>query len=245
MANELRVRTGFLGGLIEDNPLASGATTLTSAALASVPAIGSTQHMAITLDPDGLDGAPEIAYITAHTAAAQTATITKGQEGSVARAHLRDIPWVHGPTVRDFDGPWRVTIIPSVDTTSATVGTWAPVTHTDATYIFAGAGWQNSSSAQNDSISWDNVHLAPGTWDLTIHHRKSTNTAIITVNIDGSSVGTVDTYAAAVARGAGLISAFTITTGHLHTVQLLNATKNGSSSAYNTTLHALHFRRTA
>ena len=103
MANELRVRTNFLGGLIEDNPLASGATTLTSAGLAAMPAIGSTQHMAIILDPDGVGGAPEIVYVTAHTAAATTATITKGQEGTTARAHDRDTPWLHGPTIKDFD----------------------------------------------------------------------------------------------------------------------------------------------
>lgn len=103
MANELPVRANFLGGLIEDNPLASGATTLTSAGLASLPVITSTSHMAIILDPDGRAGNPEIAYVTAHTAAATTATITKGQEGSTARAHDRDTPWLHGPTVKDFD----------------------------------------------------------------------------------------------------------------------------------------------
>lgn len=103
MANELRVRTNFVGGLIEDNPLASGATTLTSAGLASLPAITSTSHMAIILDPDGRAGNPEIAYVTAHTALATTATITKGQEGTTGRAHDRDTPWLHGPTVKDFD----------------------------------------------------------------------------------------------------------------------------------------------
>lgn len=103
MANELRVRSNFLGGLIEDNPLASGATTLTSAGLASLPAITSTSHMAIILDPDGRAGNPEIAYVTAHTALATTATITKGQEGTTGRAHDRDTPWLHGPTIKDFD----------------------------------------------------------------------------------------------------------------------------------------------
>lgn len=103
MANELRVRTNFLGGLTEDNPLASGATTLNSAALAAAPAITSTQHMAIILDPDGVAGAPEVVYITAHTAAATSATILKGQEGTTARAHDRDTPWIHGPTIKDFD----------------------------------------------------------------------------------------------------------------------------------------------
>ena len=101
MANEIRTRQNFLGGLIEDNPLSSGATTLTSTALAAMSAVGSTQHMPITLDPDGVGGDPEIVWITAHTAGATTATISRAQEGTTARAHNRDTPWVHGPTALD------------------------------------------------------------------------------------------------------------------------------------------------
>jgi hypothetical protein len=102
MANELRVRTNFAGGLVEDNPLSSTATTLTSAGLASLPAITSTQHTVLIIDPDAVGGNPEIVYVTAHTALATTATIVRGQEGTIAREHLRDTPWVHGPTIYDF-----------------------------------------------------------------------------------------------------------------------------------------------
>lgn len=104
MANEKRLRALAIGGLIEDNPLASGGTTLTSAGLAALPAIGTTEHAAIVLDPDGMFGAPEIAYVTAHTTGATTATITRGQESTTARQHDRDVPWIHGPTVKDFLG---------------------------------------------------------------------------------------------------------------------------------------------
>lgn len=103
MANEKRKRQIAVGGLIEDNPLTSGATTLTSAGLSVVTGgVGSTEHFAVVLDPDGLDGAPEIAYVTALTAAATSGTIARGQEGTTARAHARDIPWIHAPTLRDF-----------------------------------------------------------------------------------------------------------------------------------------------
>lgn len=102
MANEKRVRALAIGGLVEDNPLAVGGVTLTSAGLAAMPAIGATEHAAITLDPDGIFGAPEVAYITAHTAGAVTATIARGQETTTARQHDRDVPWIHGPTLRDF-----------------------------------------------------------------------------------------------------------------------------------------------
>lgn len=105
MANEKRKRQNAIGGLVEDNPLTSGATTLTSAALASVTGgVGSTEHFVIVLDPDGLWGAPEIVYVTALTGGAGSGTIARGQEGTTARAHDRDVPWVHAPTVKDYDG---------------------------------------------------------------------------------------------------------------------------------------------
>lgn len=100
MANDKRLRAVGVGGLVEDNPLTSSATTLTSAGLAALPAVGSTEQAAIVLDPDGVFGAPEIAWVTAHTAAATTATIVRAREGSTARQHDRDVPWEHGPT------PW-------------------------------------------------------------------------------------------------------------------------------------------
>lgn len=111
MANETRVRALAVGGLIEDNPLAIGAVLLTSAGLAALPAIGATEHAAIILDPDGDFGAPEIVWVTAHALAANTATIVRAREGTVARVHDRDVPWVHGPTVWDFpvagfEGKW-------------------------------------------------------------------------------------------------------------------------------------------
>ena len=102
MANELRVRSGFQDGVIDDNPLTNSATTLTSTELNVVPVIDTTNHMALILDPEETGGAPEIAYITAHTVGATTATILRGQEGTTARQHALSILWHHGPTIRDF-----------------------------------------------------------------------------------------------------------------------------------------------
>lgn len=104
MANEKRLRALAVGGLVEDNPLTAVATTVNSAGLAALVAVASTEHAAIVFDPDGVFGAPEIAYVTAHAAAATSATIARGQEGTTARQHDRDVPWIHGPTVKDFDG---------------------------------------------------------------------------------------------------------------------------------------------
>lgn len=100
MANDKRLRALVVGGLVEDNPLTSGATTYNSAGLAAMPAVGSTEHAAIVFDPDGVFGEPEIAWITAHTLASTSATIVRAREGSAARQHDRDVVWSHGPT------PW-------------------------------------------------------------------------------------------------------------------------------------------
>lgn len=128
MANELRVRQNFLGGKVDDNPLTSGATTLTSSALAAMVAIGSTQHLPIILDPDAIFGAPEVVYVTAHTASATTATILRGQESTTARAHQQDVDWVHGATVLDFGAHPEIT-----GATVATSETTTSTTYTDLT----------------------------------------------------------------------------------------------------------------
>ena len=102
-----RSRTAFLSGTITDNPLTSGATTINSAGLASLPAISSPDIAVLVLDPTGSAGAPEVVYVTAHTGSATSATISRGQEGSSARQHASGVAWVHGPTLYDFKG-WRL-----------------------------------------------------------------------------------------------------------------------------------------
>lgn len=126
MANELRVRALAVGGLVEDNPLTAGATALASAGLAAMPAIGTTQHAAIIWDPDGLNGAPEVGWVTAHTLGATTATVARGQEGTTARQHDRDVPWIHGPTLWDFEVP-RVKCRRTADKTGLAAATWTLV----------------------------------------------------------------------------------------------------------------------
>lgn len=108
MANELRIYQDLLGGRISDNPLTSGATTLNSAALAEMLAVGSTQHMMIVLDPDGVSGlAPEIVMVTAHTAAESSCTIARAQQGTTARAHAQGTDWVHSVLASDiFSSVW-------------------------------------------------------------------------------------------------------------------------------------------
>lgn len=95
----------FLGGTL-DSDHTSSTTTLTSAALAAMVAVAADDYMKIVLDPDGLAGEPEIVYVSVHPAAATTATIVRGQEGTTARAHRQDVPWVHAVVASDISGAW-------------------------------------------------------------------------------------------------------------------------------------------
>lgn len=98
-----RIQTAFVSGTISDNPLTVGATTLNSAGLSSLAAVVAPNIAAIVLDPAGIAGAPEIVWVTAHTAAATSATIVRAKEGTAARQHAVGIPWVHGPTLLDYE----------------------------------------------------------------------------------------------------------------------------------------------
>lgn len=97
-----RVRTDNVFGTITDNPLTSGATTVNSAGLANLAAVASPDYAVITLDPNGVDGAPEIIYVTAHTGSATSVTVLRAQEGTAAREHDAGTFWVHAATARDF-----------------------------------------------------------------------------------------------------------------------------------------------
>lgn len=123
MANELRVFANHIAGLVEDNPLLAAATTLTSAGLSSAPAIGTTNHMIVVFDPDGLTGAAFAKRITAHTASATTATIAATAFYGTARDIPRDTPWVHALIAEDIDVATEVSAIvaTSESTTSMTM----------------------------------------------------------------------------------------------------------------------------
>lgn len=96
-----RIRSNSEFGLITDNPLTAGALTFNSARLSLFPVV-SAAHAVVTLDPRAINGEPEIVIITAHTAAATVATITRGAYGTVARSHPVGTEWIHAPLDEDF-----------------------------------------------------------------------------------------------------------------------------------------------
>jgi hypothetical protein len=193
--------------------------------------------------PDGSSASGSVATDAIWTAAGQIALGT-GTSSAVAAA------------LSDYL-PWHVSLIPMVWTPDATTGTWVATggaTDSGFDYPFytpgsvanSGAANRvfNSSNAQNDAIAWD-VVLGAGTWDCHFWVRKGTGNAIYTLNQDGSSMGTVDTYAAAAAFAKVSITGWTVTTVGKKRMQVLAATKNASSSGYSVNFFAIEFRRTA
>lgn len=130
MANELRVRANFVAGALSASLTSSG-TSMSSAALADLPDIGTTEHAAISLfiaDSDGRITAKEIVHVTAHTASATTATIARGKEGTTGVAWASGDKWEHSATKADFAWAVRATtntsqgsIVAETDLTGLTV----------------------------------------------------------------------------------------------------------------------------
>jgi hypothetical protein len=144
--------------------------------------------------------------------------------------------------------PWHAEVLPVLWTPDATVGTWVVAIPSDVASPFVGnsggAFFYNSSAAINDSVSWD-VVLGAGTWTVTIHVRRSTNTGVITLQLDGVDVGTYDTYAGSPSYAIGTIAGMVVAASGKRRVTVKMASKHASASAYIGNLYALHFRRTA
>lgn len=98
-----RLRANFLTGVTTNNPLAAGGTQLQSPQLAAMAVVSSPDVMAVSLDPLGVHGAPEIVWVTDHAASATTATIDRHKEGTLARSHPVDTDWVNALTALDVD----------------------------------------------------------------------------------------------------------------------------------------------
>lgn len=109
-----RIRSNNVFGTTTDAPLTAGATTMNSAGLANLAAVTGSDEAIITLDPNRVNGAPEIVRVTAHTGSATSATIDRAEFGTSAREHPAGTEWVHGAVAGtssdpdgDFGGFWE------------------------------------------------------------------------------------------------------------------------------------------
>lgn len=185
--------------------------------------------MAIVLDPDGYGGNPEIAYLTGHTSASGTATILRGQEGTTARAHIQDTPWVHSATSKDFDAAGGG--VGLIGLTSYAPGS-------DTTILNAGT---STSVAAVDSTNLTVAFTAPPSGKVLV--RLSALTLVSTVGnsifwglLDGSNaqVGKLDymmTYATAMRASASLYVSG-LTAGTAYTYKWAYKVNSGNASVF-------------
>lgn len=138
------IYSNFRSGVVDNNPLLIGGTSLSSTALANFPTVTAPDTAWIVLDPEGTAGAPEIVQVTAHTASATTATIVRGQQtssgGGAARQHLQNTVWVMPVTAADLHlaAPTAATVATSQSTSSTTftdLATVVSVTLTTGTLV--------------------------------------------------------------------------------------------------------------
>lgn len=132
----------FLSGTLTADPGAGGAT-LTSAELTSMTTVASPDYMWVTLDPAGVNGAPEIVKVTTHAGAGGTAAITRAQQSTTARAHPVGTVWRHGPTSEDAKGSTRlIGLAASRPAASALVEGYRYYSYdTDTESLCDGTGW--------------------------------------------------------------------------------------------------------
>lgn len=136
-----RIRANNVYGITTDNPLTIGATSMSSSGLTVLPDV-TAAHAVIVLDPKRIFGEPEIVVVTSHAALSATATIIRGQYGTIARAHPINTTWAHIAINEDY------TVIVTSLTRPTNPYTGQVIFETD-TVLFKfwnGSSWNNLST---------------------------------------------------------------------------------------------------
>jgi hypothetical protein len=141
----------------------------------------------------------------------------------------------------DLIGEGLITML-SEHYTGFTQGTWAAFMSTlqmHNYYIY------NSTNAQNDQIDFK-VYLAVGTYTFSLLGANG-NLAIVSILIDGVSVGTIDQYDAGGQAYNKLqqVTGISITTAGLKTISLKAATRNAGATSWWITATTMALFRTA
>ena len=98
-----QIYSNFMSGTVTDNPLLLLSTIVNSAGFASLPTVAGSDFMWLTLDPEGVNGLPEIVKVTAHGAAATVVTVVRAQQSTAARIHPVSSTWAHAVTSTDLN----------------------------------------------------------------------------------------------------------------------------------------------
>jgi hypothetical protein len=137
-------------------------------------------------------------------------------------------------------GEGHISILP-FNYSSVIQGTWALVNESSQAFNYY---LYNSSNAQNDQIDFK-VYLAAGTYTFKELIHKTSDSAILTLLIDGISQGTIDHYDGSGAYNIlASITGIVISTPGLKTLSLKAATRNVSATGWYLYLTALSLFRT-
>lgn len=183
-----RITANNVYGTIDDSPLTAGSTTLNSTELSLLPVVSSA-HAVLVLDPKRVSGEPEIVIVTAHTASATVATITRGAYGTVARSHIAGTPWAHVPVIDDYERIATSAARPSDPYEGQTI--WE--TDTDFTKYWNGTTWEQGLTI-GQFTSWTPVITQSGVVTKTIDYARFTKTGrLVTASyfmtVTGSGTG--------------------------------------------------------
>jgi hypothetical protein len=99
--------------------------------------------------------------------------------------------------------------------------------------------------AQSGYAEYD-VVLARGTWTIEIVHQKQFGNGIYTLQLNGATVGTIDSYSASTVDNArAQITGVVVDYTSKYRLRITNPTKNASASNYFLRYHHIQFKRTA
>ena len=105
-------------------------------------------------------------------------------------------------------------------------------------------GQQSAAAADSGDYYEINFTVEAGTWTFTILYQKNPNSPIHDIIVDGSSIGTIDSYAAGTTHNnLATISGVSLISGN-HTLKVLANGKNASSGDYNLAIQSITLTRT-
>ena len=124
---------------------------------------------------------------------------------------------------------------------SVDVGSW---TENQNGAMFFGGDFECTSTINNE-VNYK-VDLIAGTYDAIIIHSTTSGSGILNLSTTDGSWGTLDMYSGSgVNNVISKLTGMTISTAGVQNLQLLLATKNGSSSGYQAFINAIYLIRTA
>jgi hypothetical protein len=180
----------FVSGALTADP-GIGGTSISASALTALVTVAAPDTMWVVLDPSGVNGAPEIVLLTAHAAAASTATVTRAQQGTTARAHPVGTVFHLAPTKSDLDElPFRRTTAKG----DLLVGTGARAV--TAQPVGADGLVLAALAAQPTGVQWAQVGTG-GLADNAVTNAKLADNAVGTAELADNAVTT-----AKIANGA-------------------------------------------